>query len=387
MSELTSASQPPGRSGAARRRLLVWDAPDIAARLSEVVVARLGPRPQPDLAAVRDWVDERRRGDELVEACVFALAPAGAEAELTPWVVELRDYGYFVFVKPLRTGADPVHARAELAEAMAHHLDTRFRQPGLAEVVVASHDADAFAAPLERLARAGVSVVTLGFREAAAFAAESPLVSFVDLEDVPGAFAAPLPRTNLFDLPSGGRWFDPFYDLAAPADPAGLIAAAAPAEASGALAPTARVAPRPEGPPPDRAEVLASLAVAVREAVAAGQAGLSVRDLGEVYRRRFDRHPLARAGFESVSELVAALTAGGELRLVRTPGRGYLLGLGRPASEPAAASAAGREPVIELDRLVEGANPIYEAFRYRPPEGSADQPSPESVSPAASSTP
>src|SRR5947208_2213096 len=50
----------------------------------------------------------------------------------------------------------------------------------------------------------------LGYREKDAFASRSAALAFVDVEDVPGAFERPLPRTNLFDLPPSGRWFEPF---------------------------------------------------------------------------------------------------------------------------------------------------------------------------------
>ena len=61
----------------------------------------------------------------------------------------------------------------------------------------------------EDLARAGVEVLVLSFAEVAGYAQESDLISFVDLEDVPGAFISPLPRVRLDNLPEGGAWLAP----------------------------------------------------------------------------------------------------------------------------------------------------------------------------------
>ena len=49
----------------------------------------------------------------------------------------------------------------------------------------------------------------LSFAEVAGYAQESDLLTFVDLEDVPGAFISPLPRVRLDNLPPGGAWLPP----------------------------------------------------------------------------------------------------------------------------------------------------------------------------------
>ncbi len=49
----------------------------------------------------------------------------------------------------------------------------------------------------------------LSFVEVAGYAQESELLTFVDLEDVPGAFTTPLPRVRLDNLPEGGAWLQP----------------------------------------------------------------------------------------------------------------------------------------------------------------------------------
>ena len=66
---------------------------------------------------------------------------------------------------------------------------------------------------LHHLAARSVHVSVLGFREREFLASASSDVGFIDAEDVPGLFAERLPRTNLYDLPHGGRWFDPFTEL------------------------------------------------------------------------------------------------------------------------------------------------------------------------------
>ena len=68
---------------------------------------------------------------------------------------------------------------------------------GLAGVLVASADGQAFRQPLEDIARSGVAVQVLGFREHASWALASDTLDFVDLEDIPGVFREPLPRVGL----------------------------------------------------------------------------------------------------------------------------------------------------------------------------------------------
>ncbi len=74
---------------------------------------------------------------------------------------------------------------------------------------MASGDGRNFLEPLERLCRDGVDVIVLSFAEVAGYAQESELLTFLDLEDVPGAFTQPLPRVRLDNLPEGGAWLPP----------------------------------------------------------------------------------------------------------------------------------------------------------------------------------
>ena len=89
---------------------------------------------------------------------------------------------------------------------MLVHIRSRAASHRLRRLFVASGDGRNFLEPLEELARTGVEVVVLSFSEVAGYAQESDLISFVDLEDVPGAFTTPLPRVRLDNLPVGGAW-------------------------------------------------------------------------------------------------------------------------------------------------------------------------------------
>ena len=84
---------------------------------------------------------------------------------------------------------------------------------GLAALVVASADGQAFRLPLEEISRGGVPVQVLGFREHASWALASDTLEFVDLEDIAGVFREPLPRIGLDSLPEQGAWLQPFRPL------------------------------------------------------------------------------------------------------------------------------------------------------------------------------
>ena len=86
---------------------------------------------------------------------------------------------------------------------------------GLAGLVVASADGQAFREPLEEIAARGVPVQVIGFREHASWAVSSEILEFVDLEDIPGVFREPLPRVSLDSLPDEGAWLQPFRPLSA----------------------------------------------------------------------------------------------------------------------------------------------------------------------------
>lgn len=110
-----------------------------------------------------------------------------------------------------RDTGDTAPARVLLVY-MLNHIAVRHSE-GLAGVLVASADGQAFRQPLEDIARSGLAVQVLGFREHAGWALASDALDFVDLEDIPGVFREPLPRVGLDSLPEQGTWLQPFRPL------------------------------------------------------------------------------------------------------------------------------------------------------------------------------
>lgn len=182
--------------------LLVWDAPNIDMTLANVIGARPSASSRPRFDAVARWL-LAAAGDAEVEGCVFANVPPGAATTMRGWVEAIRSFGYAVFARPKLNPNDDVDAD------MLDHIAERGRTHRLRRLVVASGDGRNFSEPLELLARSGVEVVVLSFVEVAGYAQESDQLTFVDLEDVPGAFTSPLPRVRLDNLPEGGAWLAP----------------------------------------------------------------------------------------------------------------------------------------------------------------------------------
>jgi uncharacterized protein len=188
--------------------LLVWDAPNIDMTLANVIGSRPTPSSRPRFDAVARWL-LAAAGDREVEGCVFANVPPGAAVSMRGWVEAIRSFGYAVFARPKLGPDDDIDAD------MLRHIADRHRGRGLHRLVVASGDGRNFLEPLEALARDGVDVAVLSFAEVAGYAQESELLTFVDLEDVPGAFFAPLPRVRLDNLPTGGAWLQPTRSMRA----------------------------------------------------------------------------------------------------------------------------------------------------------------------------
>ena len=351
--------------------------------LAEIIGRKATAATRPRMDALANWLAERSLVGDQVEACVFANVGAGQEAQLARWVANLRQWGWSVFVKPKQQRRD------DIDDEMCRHIARRFNQGSLGELIVASHDAKAFEKSLLHLTEEGVAVHVLGYREREVLAAAHPQIGFIDLESVPGVFEEPLPRTNLFDLPPGGRWFDSFC----------------------AIEGTARVQPDggediaplldhrvdlPQEEPPARSDVVAFVTTAVGDA---DEVGLSLQEAGELLRARFPGFSLHEAGYESVGDLLDELQASGEV-LVTKSENGHVL---RPLpSDPVAEhpdDAATEDPeIIDLERVedaagdeattrrsppspaspvaaprtvpataeVSGANPIYRMFGFDP---------------------
>jgi uncharacterized protein len=191
--------------------LLIWDAPNIDMTLSTVIGARPTAASRPRFDAIAAWFVDGA-GDPAVpdapevEACVFANIPP-VVGSLQRWVEALRGFGYAVFARPKAQPDD------DIDQAMLDHIEVRGHSHRLRRLVVFSGDGRNFAEPLEELARAGTQVVVVAFSEVAGYAIGSDLIEFIDIEDVPGAFAAPLDRVRLDALPADGAWLRPTRSL------------------------------------------------------------------------------------------------------------------------------------------------------------------------------
>jgi uncharacterized protein len=201
-----------------QRVLLVWDAPNLDMGLGSILGGRptAAHRPRFDalgrwlLAQTADLSAARASEDPQItlepEATVFTNIAAGSADVVRPWVEALRNVGFAVFAKP------KIDEDSDVDSDMLDHIALRHSE-GLASVYVASADGQAFRLPLEELARDGVGVHVLGFREHASWALASESLEFVDLEDIPGVFREPLPRIGLDSLPEQGAWLQPFRPL------------------------------------------------------------------------------------------------------------------------------------------------------------------------------
>lgn len=203
--------------------LLVWDAPNIDMSLGTILGGRPSPASRPRFDALGRWLIGSATPGTEPEATVFTNVAQGSTDFVRPWVEALRGNGFAVFAKPKIDDSD-------IDDDMLAHINTRMVQGVLRRVVVASGDSRAFRQPLEDLVEAGVEVVVLGFREHASFAVNSPVLDFVDLEDIEGLFLQPLPRITLDSLPAEGAWLPPLRPLSSLLrhQPAPVVEAAAP---------------------------------------------------------------------------------------------------------------------------------------------------------------
>jgi putative heme uptake system protein len=199
---------------ATARVLLVWDAPNLDMGLGSILGGRPTAAHRPRFDALGRWLLSRTaelsatRPDVTLEpeATVFTNIAPGSADVVRPWVEALRNVGFAVFAKP------KIDEDSDVDSDMLTHIALR-RSEGLASVLVASADGQAFKHPLEEIAREGVPVQVLGFREHTSWALASDTLEFVDLEDIPGVFREPLPRIGLDSLPEQGAWLQPFRPL------------------------------------------------------------------------------------------------------------------------------------------------------------------------------
>jgi putative heme uptake system protein len=198
----------------ARRVLLVWDAPNLDMGLGSILGRRPTALERPRFDALGRWLLGRTAevsvdSDDVSsepEATVFTNIAPGSADVVRPWVDALRNVGFAVFAKP------KLDEDSDVDSDMLELIEQRSNQ-GLAALMVASADGQAFRLPLEEISRNGVPVQVLGFREHASWALASDTLGFVDLEDIAGVFREPLPRIGLDSLPEKGAWLQPFRPL------------------------------------------------------------------------------------------------------------------------------------------------------------------------------
>lgn len=200
--------------------LLVWDAPNLDMGLGAILGGRPTAAHRPRFDALGRWLlnftadlaatQPPGQHEPLEpEATVFTNIAQGSADVVRPWVEALRNVGFAVFAKP------KIDDDSDVDSDMLDHIAMRHQNPGLAGLVVASADGQAFREPLELIASAGIPVQVIGFREHASWAVSSSLLEFIDLEDIPGVFREPLPRISLDTLPDEGAWLQPFRPLSA----------------------------------------------------------------------------------------------------------------------------------------------------------------------------
>jgi uncharacterized protein len=205
---------PANAEPAAKRVLLVWDAPNLDMGLGGILGGRPTAAHRPRFDALGRWLLARTAELSVgqpeatcePEATVFTNIAPGSSDVVRPWVEALRNVGFAVFAKP------KIDEDSDVDSDMLAHIALRHRE-GLAGLLVASADGQAFRLPLEDIARSGTPVSILGFREHASWALASDTLAFVDLEDIPGVFREPLPRISLDSLPDQGAWLQPFRPL------------------------------------------------------------------------------------------------------------------------------------------------------------------------------
>src|ERR1700728_80596 len=166
-----------GFSPAGGRVLLVWDAPNLDMGLGSILGRRPTALERPRFDALGRWLLARtaevaaksQNVQDIAaepEATVFTNIAPGSADVVRPWVDALRNVGFAVFAKP------KIDEDSDVDLDMLDHIDLR-RREGLAALVVASADGQAFRQPLEEIAAGGSQVQVIGFREHASWALAS----------------------------------------------------------------------------------------------------------------------------------------------------------------------------------------------------------------------
>jgi uncharacterized protein len=275
--------------------LLVWDAPNIDMAIAELVGAKPTPATRPNFAAVARWLCQEAAATADIEACIFTNVPPDGASRMLPWVSAVRKAGFSIFAKP------KIHPDDDIDDAMVNHVRQRQAEGKLERLVVASHDGRAFADLVCQVRDTGVATLVLGFAERTGALLRSA-TTFVDLEDIAGVFAQPLPRTNLSTLPDEGRWFGPLVELRP-------LAATPGEDVDEAL-------PDPTAPAPDRDQLVATL----HEFVFGEPMPVDLAVLGNRLRTRYPGFSSVAMGHVKLVDLVEDLAGEADIEVFRREG-------------------------------------------------------------------
>jgi hypothetical protein len=190
-----------------------WDAPNMDACLHSVTGHRTVSRPRLD--AFAQWLTGvTPPGDGVgthdVEAQLFIAVPAARANAMAPFISAVRQSGMGVFCRDRDEG--------DIDDALLRFVEQRVGErhvPGT--LVIATSDQALGRETAQRAADAGWRIVIVGYRELCAWPAQAGY-EFVDAEEIPDLFEAPLDRFRLDDLPQGGTYVSPVKTLTAAAD-------------------------------------------------------------------------------------------------------------------------------------------------------------------------
>ena len=197
------------------RRLVVcaWDAPNMDACLHSVTGHRAVSRPRLD--AFAQWLTGVTppgdpAGQHDVEAQLFIAVPAARANAMAPFISAVRQSGMGVFCRDRDEG--------DIDDALLRFVEQRVgERPTPGTLVIATSDQGLGRETAQRAADAGWRIIIVGFRELCAWPTQSGY-EFIDAEDIPDLFDAPLDRFRLDDLPQGGTYVSPVKTLTAAAD-------------------------------------------------------------------------------------------------------------------------------------------------------------------------
>jgi uncharacterized protein len=193
-------------SGPVRLRLLVWDAPNIDATLAGLLGNKPTRTTRPDYDAVGRWLVARDGRVDAVEAVAFVNVPPQLARNQQSFVHAIRSVGFGVYARPKLKSDD------DIDDALVDLVADRAGAHDLVDLVVASHD-QALLVRVAAVAGDAATITQLGFEEHSVPPQQPGAPAFVDLEDVPGVFAEPLPRQLLTRLPRDGMLFPPLRPL------------------------------------------------------------------------------------------------------------------------------------------------------------------------------